>query len=161
MRFVGSWVTPGSLSFVHLEPEVLETFNEYVQGVRDLEAGGILLGCVRGPHLQIIDATTPSPRDRRSRFSFERDDFHHHAIAMRRWQESDGIIRYVGEWHTHPEDYPSPSSIDLREWRGLAASRIDGRPLLALIVGRKGLHLEFMSGNGTRVHLCEGSTSLE
>ncbi|WP_228761631.1 hypothetical protein [Pseudomonas sp. MPC6] len=53
---------------------------------------------------------------------------------------------------THPEDYPSPSSIDLREWRALAASRIDGRPLLALIVGRKGLHLEFMRGteNGHR-----------
>jgi integrative and conjugative element protein (TIGR02256 family) len=161
MRFVGSWATEGSLSFVHLEPEVLETFNEYVQGVRDLESGGILLGCVRGPHLQIIEATTPSPKDRRSRFSFERDDFHHYSTAMKRWEESNGIIRYIGEWHTHPEDYPSPSSIDLREWRALAASRIDGRPLLALIVGRKGLHLEFMRGNGTRVRLCEGSTSPE
>ena len=161
MRFVGSWATQGSLSFVHLEPEVLETFNEFVQGVRDLEAGGILLGCVRGPHLQIIEATTPSPKDRRSRFSFERDDFHHHSTAMKRWEESNGNIRYIGEWHTHPEDYPSPSSIDLREWRVLAASRIDGRPLLALIVGRKGLHLEFMRGNGERVCFYEGSTLRE
>ena len=153
MRFVGSWATQDSQSFVHLEPEVLETFNEYVQGGRDLEAGGILLGRVRGPHLQIIEATTPSPRDRRSRFSFERDEFHHHATAIRRWEESNGIIRYVGEWHTHPQDHPTPSSIDLSEWKILAADRVDGRPLLGLIVGCRDLHVEYMFGAGKRTVL--------
>ncbi|WP_457374776.1 Mov34/MPN/PAD-1 family protein [Pseudomonas tolaasii] len=157
MRFLDSWATHDSLKFVHLLPEVLDTFHAFVQGPQHLEAGGILLGCVRGPHLQIIEATTPSPRDRRSKFSFERDDYYHDATAIKRWEESAGIIRYLGEWHTHPENYPSPSSTDLREWRTLAESRIDGRPLLALIVGRKGLHLELMGPGGNRERLWDGS----
>lgn len=39
------------------------------------------------------------------------------------------------------------------EWRALAVKRTDGRPVLAVIVGRKGLHVELMTASGERVQL--------
>jgi integrative and conjugative element protein (TIGR02256 family) len=69
---------------------------------------------------------------------------------MRRWKESKGLVRYIGEWHTHPQNHPTPSSIDLREWQQLAVDRHDGRPLLAVIVGCQDLHVEYMFGSGKR-----------
>ncbi|WP_253219630.1 Mov34/MPN/PAD-1 family protein [Pseudomonas sp. B21128] len=47
------------------------------------------------------------------------------------FQETNGLVRYFGEWHTHPQEVPSPSHIDLDEWETLATSRTDRRPLLA------------------------------
>jgi integrative and conjugative element protein (TIGR02256 family) len=45
------------------------------------------------------------------------------------------MLQYLGEWHTHPEDSPSPSSIDLGTWqRHLNA---DNEQMVLLIVGRK------------------------
>jgi integrative and conjugative element protein (TIGR02256 family) len=43
---------------------------------------------------------------------------------------------YVGEWHTHPEDVPAPSTIDLQEW-SIVMKRNPGKPMIFLIVGRK------------------------
>ncbi len=33
-------------------------------------------------------------------------------IAEHAWKESNGERLYLGEWHTHPEDVPSPSRDD-------------------------------------------------
>jgi integrative and conjugative element protein (TIGR02256 family) len=151
MPFVKTWIVPGTEHLVYLGQQPLEVFSRYIQqGIDSKEAGGILLGHVRGEHLEIIEATEPSFWDKRFRFLFERMPYFHHRLAMKRWKESNGLVRYIGEWHTHPENYPSPSSIDLKEWQILAADRVDGRPLLALIVGCKDIHVEYMSGAGKR-----------
>lgn len=154
MLELNSWVTTDERHFIHLSPEVLATLLRYVQiGSQDPEAGGILLGKVRAGNLEIIEATEPTRKDWRSRFFFIRHQRDHQEIVKRRWEESQGQIRYLGEWHTHPEDFPSPSGTDLREWRILAESRIDCRPLLAVIVGRRGLHVEYMHADGRRILL--------
>lgn len=151
MSFVATWVVPGTQQLVYLREQPLEVFSRYIQeGVDSKEAGGILLGHVRGEHLEIIEATEPSFWDKRFRFLFERMPYFHHKLAMKRWKESSGLVRYIGEWHTHPQNYPTPSSIDLREWQILAADRRDGRPLLALIVGCNELHVEYMYATGER-----------
>jgi integrative and conjugative element protein (TIGR02256 family) len=138
---------------VYFAPEVLEVFSQYIQGEQDTEAGGILLGHVRGIHLEILEATVPTRKDRRLRLFFERLIHGHQSIAERRWRQSKGLIRYVGEWHTHPEDHPTPSRLDVGEWQKLAAARLDGRPVLAAIVGRESLRVEYMKSDGTRHRL--------
>ena len=151
MPFVTTWKVPETEQLVYLNQQPLDVFSRYIQeGVDSKEAGGILLGHVRGEHLEITEATEPSFWDRRFRFLFERMPYFHHWLAMKRWRESKGLVRYVGEWHTHPQNHPAPSSIDLREWQILAADRVDGRPLLALIVGCQDLHVEYMFGAGRR-----------
>ena len=52
---------------------------------------------------------------------------------------------YLGEWHTHPEDWPKPSGKDLREWRILL--REQRRPLVFLIVGFQGRWVGVGSGS--------------
>lgn len=81
------------------------------------EAGGILLGLRRGPHLEVVAATQPMRGDKRTRTSFLRRDPEHFRIAEKIWRNSGGTIGYIGEWHTHPEPRPTPSGIDTSQWR--------------------------------------------
>lgn len=118
MPFLATWEVPGTGQLVYLREQPLQVFNRYKQeGIDSKEAGGILLGHVRGEHLEIIEATEPSFWDRRFRFLFERMPYFHHKLAMKRWKESNGLVRYIGEWHTHPQNHPTPSSIDITEWQ--------------------------------------------
>lgn len=70
------------------------------------------------------------------------------AIALSRWMASQGTVRYRGEWHTHPEDYPHPSGLDRSEWNYLSAKRRDKRSMLSVIVGRKALYVELVPSSG-------------
>lgn len=103
------------------------------------ERGGILLGFRRGPHLDIDEATLPTRWDRGSLFSFRRSSRGHQAAALRRWQRSQQTADWLGEWHSHPESHPTPSSIDLATWREIARYR--GDAMVFLIIGYDGLWL--------------------
>ncbi len=100
-----------------------------------LEAGGIFIGSHRGPHVEIAACTTPLPRDVRRPTSFDRKDAGHQAVALAAWQRSGGTDTYVGEWHTHPVDDPTPSALDLRTWRAVMSRVAD--PVVFLIAGRR------------------------
>ncbi|WP_081409005.1 Mov34/MPN/PAD-1 family protein [Acinetobacter gyllenbergii] len=39
----------------------------------------------------------------------------------------------MGEWHTHPEDVPSPSPTDINSWR---TNLVSNEELVLIIVGR-------------------------
>lgn len=150
LQFMSTWKDPNSKCLVYFMPEVIMVFSHFIQGEHDTEPGGILLGHVRGIHLKILEATVPTPKDRRLRYFFERLLHGHKGIAERRWRESNGLVRYVGEWHTHPENHPTPPSLDISEWQKLAVARRDGRPLLASIVGRESLRVEYVESDGVR-----------
>ncbi len=155
---MSAWQSANGHILLELGPQVLEVFAAHAQSsVAAPEAGGLLLGTVHGQGMLISEATTPTRLDRQLRTLFERMPFGHRAIAKRRWRASGGTVRYLGEWHTHPEDQPHPSGTDLVEWRALASKRVDGRPVLAVIVGRKGLHVELMSPSGERIQLLPAS----
>lgn len=100
------------------------------------ESGGVLLGFRRGSHLQVLLATPPGQDDWRSRTSFYRAAAGHQAAAQEHWKAHGEAGDYLGEWHTHPEDVPTPSTIDLREW-SIVMKRNPGKPMIFLIVGRK------------------------
>lgn len=149
MQFLGSWATGDKGRLLHFSAGTLQTFSQHIQGNdADCEAGGLLLGSVHGGHLLIEQATVPTAWDKRFRYLFERMPFGHEAIALSRWTATQGIVRYLGEWHTHPEDHPHPSGLDRSEWNRLSAQRRDTRPMLAVIVGRKDLYVELVPSSG-------------
>lgn len=86
---------------------------------RDTEAGGVLIGrFIEGGEDVVVDlVTSPLPGDRRSRTRFHRSKRPHQKVLDREWRESGGKRTYLGEWHTHPEPCPTPSHIDLNDWR--------------------------------------------
>lgn len=59
---------------------------------------------------------------------------------------------YVGEWHTHPECNPTPSTIDMRGWTQASSTR--KAPMLFVIVGTKNsFWIGFSTGNGDCVQI--------
>jgi integrative and conjugative element protein (TIGR02256 family) len=150
MRHVSDWTLPDGSVLLNFSDDVRGVFERNVQ-VGDLpESGGVLLGTIHVRGLLVTVATTPTRLDRQFRYLFERLPFGHRAVAKRLWRSTGGTTRYIGEWHTHPQDIPTPSAIDQEEWRKLAKVRADKRPLLAVIVGRHTMHVELTHGNGRR-----------
>lgn len=125
-------------------PSVQETILGYRQsGFFSREAGGILVGYRRGPHIEIVEASCPMALDVRRRHSFVRRDNGHQAFSDSRWESSGGTMHYLGEWHTHPEAKPLPSYLDRSEWGKLMGHYTDS--LVFLIAGTVRWHIEFGS----------------
>ena len=54
------------------------------------------------------------------------------------WKESNGRITYLGDWHTHPENKPSPSLTDYKTFvKNYYTSKFDQNILLYVILGKK------------------------
>lgn len=105
----------------------------------ECEAGGILLGYRRDPHIEIVDATFPSNGDVRRPLAFTRQSATHQRIAKRVWRNSGQLIDYVGEWHTHPEPHPLPSRLDRDELcRRSCQHRFEA--LVELIIGSRSVY---------------------
>lgn len=99
-----------------------------------LESGGILIGRRRDPHIELVSITEPDSSDIRHRQSFYRYSNKHREIATEAWRNSSGYLDYIGEWHTHPELTPSPSSIDVSEMK-IIAKKLHPKIMVSVIVG--------------------------
>lgn len=129
---------PDDDGFVLVEERVLQTFARHRQLHWNApESGGILLGYRRGRHLHVTQATVPLDNDRASRTLFFRSADQHQRTALARWRESGGTMDYLGEWHTHPELDPSPSTIDTRGWERILNAREE--PMLFVIAGTQNI----------------------
>ncbi|WP_316657822.1 Mov34/MPN/PAD-1 family protein [Ralstonia condita] len=123
---------------VLIEPSVLVTLMRYRQtSAATPESGGILLGYRRGAHLHVSTMTTPQPGDTQHRYSFQRQAHRHQKIALERWEAEHKTMDYIGEWHTHPETEPTPSSIDTREWQNIYHTKSE--PMVFLIAGTRNM----------------------
>jgi integrative and conjugative element protein (TIGR02256 family) len=123
------------------------------------ESGGILLGSVRGPHLEITGFTIPAATDERTLISFVRQDRAHQEAADRAWVHSKGEIGFMGEWHTHPSGPPLPSMIDRGSWARLAAQ--SEHPMCFLLAspqGWRGFHVTRRTGGAAALAECERGT---
>lgn len=122
---------------VVIMPSVVERLLSHRQlEARSLEAAGVLIGERRGVHLVIQDLSEPGAGDLRTRYSVDRCGRHHQTAVDKAFVDSNGTCQYLGEWHTHPEDDPSPSSKDTNSWKRFL---VDSQPMALLIVGRKSI----------------------
>lgn len=117
-----------------IDSDALSHIQKYRQhGPLVAEAGGILIGEYRGKDLRITSATKPGRLDQRSRCRFGRRSPHHQLVAQKSWLKSGFTRSHIGDWHTHPQDNPSPSALDYSEWE----LKLPKRPMLLVILGRK------------------------
>lgn len=152
MRYLDSWATRDRKLLVYFTEDVIRTLSKSGRScLRRPETGGILLGRRRGRHFEIQHATSPFPQDQRYMGAFVRERAGHQEIATALWSASGGEVDYVGEWHTHPEKMPTPSSTDFREWMLLANDRPREAPLLAVIVGTTALYVALLSSGRLEV----------
>ncbi|MDP1801489.1 MAG: Mov34/MPN/PAD-1 family protein [Bacteroidota bacterium] len=122
-----------------------ERMNKFKQEKPDLdEAGGVLLGrfIVDSKNIIIDDVTIPMIGDQRRRCFFFRSAKSHQKIIDSKWFKTNGTCNYLGEWHTHPENYPEPSNTDLQNWRKrMKEDKFTSRYLYFIIVGIKEFYI--------------------
>ncbi|WP_150601540.1 Mov34/MPN/PAD-1 family protein [Pseudomonas fluorescens] len=116
-------------------PSVVNKLLEYRQmdSVSN-EAAGVLIGERRASHIIVCEISEPGEGDIRHRCFVDRRGPHHQAAVNEAFARSSGRLQYLGEWHTHPEDQPTPSTTDLGSWR---RHLIAQEQMILLIVGRK------------------------
>ena len=121
-------------SLVIIMPNIVSELLAYRQlTYKCKEAAGVLIGERRGPHFVIQLISLPCPKDIRHRFSVDRISKHHQKVVDQAFQESKGTWQYIGEWHTHPEDIPTPSLTDINSWKN---NLVSNQELVLIIVGR-------------------------
>lgn len=101
---------------------------------------GVLLGreIANTSDIIIDEITEPSKDDVQKKFYFFRDKKYHQKKIVEEWKKSDGTCNYLGEWHTHLENIPEPSSTDIKEWKkALKKFKYDGNELFFIIIGIK------------------------
>jgi integrative and conjugative element protein (TIGR02256 family) len=121
---------------VVFESDALKSFGRFRQRrLWQREGGGQLFARFDGVHSHVEVATTPSRKDSRSRFGFTPDRPTQRA-QIREFYERG--LHFVGDWHSHPEQSPEPSAVDLMSVREcFQQSRHDLKSLLLVIVGKR------------------------
>lgn len=154
----------GPQKYLVFSDGVLEHFARNRQRGRfSKEAGGQLFASYRGESIVIVIATGPYGSDRRSRTRFTPD-------PDRAEQDIDTHFRqrlhFVGNWHTHPEKVPFPSSTDLKNTRErFVESDHALEAFILVIVGfatfPRGLHVSLLDATRLNIlaHHSEGLVS--
>lgn len=126
---------------VQFEDNVLLHFEEYRQmECSDLEAGGQLFikNINNKKELLICKATGPKKSDARGIRFFD-INMRLAKIEIKRYYEKG--LYFVGDWHTHPQDEPVPSSLDIESIQDCCTKSEPSRDfkvnfLVMVIVGR-------------------------
>lgn len=133
--------------------EVLEKMFHYIQDDNNKpEAGGILIGHdLEDNNFSITDISIPSVYDKSSRFNFTRSKKNAQQILNKLFKESNGKKIYLGEWHTHPEDYPTPSPLDSKSIvERMQRDVLNSEIIFMIIIGRKRLYITYVEINGIK-----------
>lgn len=123
-------------SYILINENVVSTLYDWRQTEGETEAGGILIGYRRPPHVEVIMCTTPQEKDQRKINRFIRNDPFHARQALKVWENTNEQAYYIGEWHTHSVDKPLLSFLDYVEWKKLIKS-FNSLGLIFMIIGRK------------------------
>lgn len=107
-----AWVVQDVLDFVIAEAERALPF----------ETGGAFLGYWSKPEHEVVvtHAVGPGPKALHARDRFVPDsEFHEKEIAYR-YTDSERLLSYLGDWHSHPQGTGSLSSTDRRTLKLIA-----------------------------------------
>ena len=146
---------PNGLGSLVLSPTVLTHFEAHKQ-LKCLasEAGGQLFATFENwSIMNIVDVTGPRPTDKRSMFRYQPDRIAENAEIREQFARG---LHFVGDWHTHKQRVPMPSSTDENSIRELVQrSSYDLAGFVLVVVGQtefpNGLHVSFHTKTGSTI----------
>lgn len=120
---------------IFLSPEVLNHFHMHRQGHgAKSEVGGQLFAELTSDRVQIVRATGPNATDKQGWTWFNPDRRRQNAEIKRLFSQG---LHFVGDWHTHQEPQPMPSTLDLASMRDcFKKSRHQLKAFVMVIVGQ-------------------------
>ena len=112
------------------------------------ELCGILMGLQVGDNCYRISKISPPCVKSHTRCDCERDAAMANQFIEEDYKTSEHTRFYIGEWHTHPEDNPTPSAVDYRSIEDNYQSASLVAPfLLMIIVGTESFHISIYNGD--------------
>ena len=134
-----------------IEDEVLSSIYKFNPINYKHENGGVLLGKFNKKEKTYIitNISTTNSEDRKVRYFFIRNKKQAQAIINKYWENSNGEINYLGEWHTHDEEYPNPSFVDKQLVKQMLNNKnIEIDNVFMIILGKnKNLYICTIDGN--------------
>jgi len=146
---------PDDLGTVLIMPDVLAHFEIHKQHKWiSKEAGGQLFATFDDAKtVRIVEATGPRRSDKRSLFGYRPDRLAEKVEITERYARG---LHFVGDWHTHYQKRPEPSSTD--EWNMSELVRLSShglRGFVLVVVGQatfpEGLHVSFHSPSSSSI----------
>lgn len=114
----------------------LELYENRQVTIENFEAGGILLGSVYGSIIRIEAISTPGGGDIRGPTFFQRARERAQRLINQAYEYSYGTTTYLGEWHTHYQEGPQPSPLDISEiQQTFQQSKLPLKFIVSIIVG--------------------------
>lgn len=102
-----------------------------------LETGGLLIGYCAGDDNDaiILDMVGPGPNAKHRRWTYRPDYSFHREECDRIFKEREGMLTYLGDWHSHPGSIPYLSFLDKRALRNIARypDNYMDRPIMLVI----------------------------
>ena len=120
-------------SEVVIKKGVIALFEEEVDKAAGLETGGILMGYLDGHKICITKASKAGPKAIHDEIYFKADPDYIDMFIDMEVANSKGRIQYLGEWHTHPQVEPYPSTVDLDSITDIASTSSKGFTLLLIL----------------------------
>ena len=129
---------------LRIDQRVFDKVISFIQDKKNKpESGGILMGYyIDEFSIYISDLSIPSEKDKSSRFNFVRSFINTQKIIDNFFKKSKGKKIYLGEWHTHPEKDPIPSSTDLDSFQNqLKTNKLNSNFIFMIIIGTEGIYV--------------------
>lgn len=108
------------------------------------EIGGVFIGFYSNDfHSAKITKLLFNKKDEGSIFRFSRNGDTLTKLLERAWKQSRGKEYYIGEWHSHPNSSPSPSTIDINNMISIAKTQEEQckTPILGILGNKLRDHL--------------------
>lgn len=121
---------------INIEDDLLDSLIIYGKRFYPKEFGGFLVGYYSDDFKDLYITDTILPKKYEStKYSFEREIIGLENIFKSFYSETPKKY-YVGEWHTHPENLPIPSSIDIKAIKDITNhDRVSIKNPVLLIIG--------------------------
>lgn len=116
------------------------------------ESGGIIVGVLQPNDSRyfVTDITEPQRKDSCTKSRYKRAEIGHQTIMDTLWEQSNHKKTYLGEWHTHDQDIPTPSSVDLKNWIEISRRKQNSQWLFFVIVGKTQIGVWTVDDNQVR-----------
>jgi integrative and conjugative element protein (TIGR02256 family) len=122
---------------IFINHKVWDSFLNEAELFRLKETGGVLIGYRVDNEFVITDNTGPGPNAKHELFNFARDIEYCNDKIEEIFEQSNGVLNYLGEWHTHPFGKPIPSLQDNKSMLGISETDSYQNDCPILIIVRK------------------------